>query len=122
MEHEERPGAFYDAQMIAELCHEANRAIQRQLGEQVNFPWENTSPDLRASALDGVQKILDGTIKTPEESHANWVIYKREQGWVYGEAKDFAKQEHPQLVPYEALPVEQQIKDAVFWAIVKALT
>ncbi|HET7110182.1 MAG TPA: RyR domain-containing protein [Gemmatimonadales bacterium] len=115
MEHK-----FSDEQ-VAAVCHEANRQVQRMFGEQVNFPWENTGPDLRNSIIDGVRKIRSGEVTTPEQSHRNWCQYKTDEGWVYGEVKNFATKEHPQLVPYEVLPAEQQYKDRVFWAIVKAL-
>lgn len=115
MEHK-----FSDEQ-VAAVCHEANRQLQRQFGEQVNFPWENTSPDLRNSIVSGVAKIRSGQITTPAASHEEWCKYKELEGWVYGEVKDFARKEHPQLVPYQELPAEQQYKDRVFWAIVKAL-
>lgn len=111
----------FSESQIAEVAHEANRAIQRILGEQVNFPWESTSPDLRASAVDGVSAILDGRVTQPEQSHANWCDFKQAGGWTYGPVKDFAKKEHPDLLPYVLLSEDQKAKDAVFFAIVRGL-
>lgn len=107
-------------EQIAEVCHEANRALQRQTGEVVNFPWENTSEAMRNSVIDGVRGVIAGN--TPEESHANWCDYKAAEGWTYGEAKDFAAKTHPCMVHYASLPPEQRVKDSLFGAIVKALT
>lgn len=104
---------------IAQVCHEANRALQRLLGEQVNFPWENTGPELRASAVDGVVQALRG--KPPAELHENWVQFKAAQGWTYGPSKDFSAKEHPCMVRYADLPPEQKVKDALFSAVVHAL-
>lgn len=105
---------------IAQVCHEANRALQRLAGEQVNFPWENTSPDLRASAIDGVTEAQKGA--TPAELHESWVRFKADQGWAYGPVKDFAKKEHPSMVPYADLPASERVKDGLFHAIVGALS
>ena len=108
------------APAIAEVCHEANRALQRINGEVVNFPWESTSQSLRNSAIDGVRNILYNDA-TPEESHENWLRFKEAEGWTYGPVKDFAKKEHPCFVPYADLPEDQKVKDALFHAIVNAL-
>lgn len=105
---------------IAEVCHEANRALQRQMGEIVNFPWENTAQSLRDSIIDGVIEAERG--KTPEEMHKSWVRYKTEEGWTYGPVKDFASKTHPNLVPYKDLPEAQRLKDMVFVGIVRALS
>lgn len=106
-------------EQIAEVCHEANRALQRLNGEVVNFPWESTSESLRASAIEGVRAAIDGA--TPRELHEKWVDHKSAEGWTYGPVKDFAKKEHPCFLPYDELPESQQIKDRLFLAIVGAL-
>lgn len=106
-------------EQIAEVCHEANRALQRQTGEVVNFPWENTSIALRDSTIEGVQGFIQGN--TPEDSHNQWILNRVEAGWMYGIVKDFAAKTHPCLVSYEELPPLQKAKDTLFGAIVKAL-
>lgn len=110
-----------DIDLIAEACHEANRVLQRRSGEVVNFPWENTSESLRNSARSGVQAIVDNPDLTARESHEGWTAYKLAEGWVYGPVKDFAAKTHPDLVPYDELPLDQQVKDSLFGAIVRAL-
>lgn len=109
-----------NAAAIARVCHEANRALQQLAGEQVNFPWENTSLDLRASAIDGVLQAQKGA--TPEQLHESWIKFKTLQGWIYGPVKNFAEKKHPSLVPYADLPASERAKDAVFHAIVGALS
>jgi hypothetical protein len=106
--------------LIAEVCHEANRVLQRTLGEVVNFPWENTSEALRASGIKGVELAMAGA--TPEELHESWCATKVAEGWTYGPAKDFAAKTHPQLVPYAELPEVQKVKDRLFQAIVHGLS
>jgi hypothetical protein len=59
-------------------------------------------------------------IVRPEQSHESWWAEKQRTGWTYGPVKDAEKKTHPCCVPYAELPREQQRKDALFFAIVKA--
>lgn len=111
----------FTPRQVASVAHEAVRQLQRILDEQVNFQWESCSPDLQNSAISGVEKILSGEIKRPEDSHESWMRYKASEGWKYGPVKDFAKKEHPDMVPFDQLPSEQQAKDRLFFAIVLVL-
>lgn len=104
---------------IAEACHEANRVLQRALGEPVNPPWAEAGIDLRDSARDGVDNALAGA--TPEDSHRNWLEFKEDDGWGYGPIKDTEAKTHPCMVPYDRLPKHQQAKDHMFVSIVCSL-
>ncbi len=105
---------------IAEVCHEANRALQRIQGEIVNFPWESTSQVMRDSIISGVEGIEGGN--SPAESHAAWLAHKEAEGWSYGPVKDFATKTHPCFLPYRQLPPDQKVKDSLFSSIVLALS
>lgn len=104
-------------QNIARLCHEANRSIQIFLGEKPNPHWDELDVELKNSTYAGVLYALDGL--TPEQLHERWRIHKAEDGWVFGPTKDFERKTHPCMVPYNALPVEQRLKDQVFATIVR---
>jgi hypothetical protein len=45
---------------------------------------------------------------------------KLEEGWKYGEIKDVEKKEHPCMVPYEELDLNQKAKDSLFIAVVRS--
>jgi len=106
---------------VAEVCHEANRAIQAVTDDpQPSPPWGEAPDWQRDSAIEGVVKAVAGD--TPEQLHQSWCDYKRNDGWVYGHAKNPVAKTHPCLLPYEQLPWEQKAKDLVFAAIVNALT
>jgi RyR domain-containing protein len=104
---------------IARVCHEANRAYARVLGDRSHLPWEAAPAWQRESALEGVKHALRGA--TPEQLHESWLAAKAADGWVYGPTKDEGLKTHPCFLPYEELPPEQQRKDALFRAVVTAL-
>lgn len=107
------------AEAIAHVCHEANRAVQIEQADPtipVSPLWEDLDQETRESAIDGVQNVLAGA--SPRESHENWMQFKLDRGWKLGPVKDEEKKEHPLLVPYDELPDEQRMKDALFIAIV----
>jgi RyR domain len=113
---------MFENHQIAMVCHEANRAlqlIQDAPGIPVADPWELIDDDMVESVVIGVAGVLAGN--TPVQSHALWCETRREQGWVYGPVKDAAKKTHPCLVPYDQLPEDQQLKDALFATIVYCL-
>lgn len=112
------------ASEIAQVCHEANRALQAIQADPsvpVGPPWAELDAETAASAVSGVQAILDNPSRTAAESHDGWTAFKVERGWVYGPVKDDELKEHPCLVSYDQLPEGQRIKDSLFGAIVRAL-
>lgn len=109
----------YDFLDIARVIHEANRALQKVNGDPVSPPFDEAPEWMIDSTLDGINHAQQGT--TPEESHKNWMQARLNDGWVYGPEKDETTKTHPCLVPYEALPPEQKVKDALFLAIFTTL-
>lgn len=108
-----------DHATIAMVCHEANRALCEAYGDTSQAPWADAPAWQRESAVRGIQVALEGA--TPEQQHEAWCADKFAAGWVLGPVKDSTLKEHPCLVPYADLPVEQRVKDYVFGAIVRAL-
>lgn len=111
-------------EQIAKVCHEANRAYCSTLGDDSQPIWENAPDWQLASAIKGVEFHIDhlkkGSEPSPSASHDSWLKQKQEEGWTYGLVKDPEKKEHPCVMPYGELPVEQRLKDYIFAAIVKA--
>ncbi len=106
---------------IARVAHEANRALCSVFGDDSHSAWDEAPPWQRESAVDGVRAILEGRVLTPQDSHENWVREKRRAGWKYGEVKDVEARTHPCAVPFEELPLEQQLKDWLFFGVVIGL-
>ena len=105
---------------IARICHEVNKVYCESHGDHSQVSWNDAPEWQKISALRGVQGILSGSITTPEQSHESWLTEKKATGWTYGPIKDVDKKEHPCFVPYIELPASQQLKDALFFAIVNA--
>lgn len=105
---------------IAKIVHEANRAYCQTLGDGSQVAWADAPQWQKDSAVNGVDGILNGTISRPEQSHESWLAEKARTGWKYGPVKNAETKEHPCFVAYSELPPEQQVKDALFFAIVRA--
>lgn len=108
-------------QLVAKICHQANKAICESNGDFSQKNWDEAEQWQRDSAINGVQYALDNPESTPENLHKAWVAEKKSQDWIYGEVKDANAKTHPCLVPYAELPEHQKLKDAVFQSIVDAV-
>lgn len=109
----------------ARLAHEVNRAYCKEIGDDSQPGWEDAPQWQRESAFEGARAHLNafsaGIPMSPKDSHASWLSHKEKDGWVWGPVKDPEKKQHPCMVPYEQLPAEQRMKDALFTAVVRAV-
>lgn len=106
---------------VARICHEANRQLCIAHGDLSQLDWL-ASPDWqRESAIQGVKWRLSYPDAPCSAQHVAWSEAKVADGWVYGPTKDADKKTHPCLIPYDKLPLEQKLKDALFVAIVMSL-
>ena len=107
-------------EQIARVCHEANRGYCESIGDPSQKSWDNAEEWQRQSAIAGVKFTLDNPQAPASAQHENWMADKIQDGWEYGPVKNPAIKQHPCLVPYAALPLEQRLKDHLFKAVVKA--
>lgn len=106
---------------IARVCHEANREYCFVLGDYSQRVWDDATLSQQQSAITGVEKIRAGEVRSPQDSHVSWFNEKMRAGWAYGPMKDEQHKLHPCLVPFDQLPLEQQAKDHLFFAIASSL-
>ncbi len=106
---------------IAEVCHEANRAYCKTLGDNSQLPWECAPDWQKESAVNGVKYHVENPTAPAFSQHEKWLEDKFAGGWRYGVVKDPDKKEHPCCVPYDKLPLEQKVKDSLFIGVVRAL-
>ncbi len=110
------------AEDIASVIHDANRRLQIIQGDpEPSAPWDEAEGYQVRESAAGVAEALRNPDLTPEQSHEAWCDRMRDGGWTYGEVKDPARKTHPALLPFAELPAEQQLKDRLFVAIVRAL-
>lgn len=107
-------------EQAARIAHEVNRAYCLCIGDKSQVAWDDAPSWQRESAKVGVRLIMSNPATTAKESHASWLRMKVADGWVYGPRKNPETKEHPCMVPYEHLPAEQQAKDHLFGAAVRA--
>mgnify|MGYP001599877106 CR=1 FL=1 len=103
-------------------CHEANRAYCRTLWDAPQSPWADAPGWQRESCTNGVYFLLANPTASDAALHYEWQKHKVEEGWKYGPVEDPIKKEHPCLVAFDKLPPDQQMKDRIFTAIVRAFT
>jgi hypothetical protein len=108
--------------VVAAVTHEANRAYCRAIGDSSQPSWAEAPNWQRNSAINGVRFHRENPGAGDSASHDNWMREKEADGWVYGDVKDPDRKQHPCMVPFDQLPPEQQRKDALFRAIVHAMS
>lgn len=108
---------------IAEVCHAANRVLTRIACDvPVQPTWAGAPDDMRESSIAGVRWRLANLDAPASAQHDEWMRHKLAGGWTLGPVRDAERKTHPALVPYDDLPKETKAKDAVFTAIVRALS
>src|SRR4051794_12227466 len=104
-----------NVEQIAHVAHETNRAYCETLGDTSQKPWLDAEAWQRQSAIDGVLFHLEAHAKgeppSADHAHKAWLADKQAAGWTYGPVKDAEKKEHPCMLPYDQLPVDQRLKD-----------
>lgn len=77
------------------------------------------TPEDIESSVDGLMFLSDHPGACAEDMHINWCNNRIAHGWKYGPVKDEAKKEHPCLVPWDKLPLEERMKDYNFLGAAK---
>jgi hypothetical protein len=101
---------------IARICHEVNRAYCAVLGDHSQLPWDEAPEWQRDSMVAGVVFIANNPDAPASSNHESWLQH---EGWRWGEVKNPEMKEHPCMVPYDDLPVEQRAKDHIFRAFAR---
>ena len=108
-------------EQIAQVAHEINKAYCEALGDSSQTSWEDAPQWQKESAVLGVIFHMNNPDASADASHVSWMKQKIEDGWIYGPVKDAEKKEHPCIVHFDLLPVEQKAKDFLFRQVVHSL-
>lgn len=109
-------------EQIAQVCHSATRRYNVVAGFPSLPPWPALPWSTKQAAIAGVVWVQENPKAALCAQHETWRQCKIAEGWKYGPELDVDNQLHPCMVPYEEMPPEQHVKDALFRAIVQALT
>jgi len=110
------------AEDIARVIHAANRELQIVQGDPTPSPPWDEAPEYQAREnIASVELALADSGRTPETNHQGWYERLIADGWRRGDVKDPVAKTHPLLVAFDELPRDQQLKDRLFIAIVRAL-
>jgi hypothetical protein len=63
------------------------------------------------SGVDLSENLFELAELLARNSHRHWSKRRLSEGWRFGPAPDYAKKEHPDLVPYEDLPDSEKAYD-----------
>lgn len=63
------------------------------------------------SGVDLSEDLLELAELLAKNSHRHWSKRRLSEGWRFGPAPDYAKKQHPDLVPYEDLPDSEKAYD-----------
>jgi len=107
--------------LIAKTAHSANRTLQELLLEWLSPEWEFLDECAQESRIDAVIFVEANPGATPEDMHKRWLRAQSEQGWTYGEIYDLSHMKHPDMIPFEHLPVMAEFKSKLFLSIVRPL-
>lgn len=103
--------------MIAGIAHSVNRTYCQSLGDNSQPTWADAPEWQRKSAIASVRAHLADDL-TPAQAHEVWMKHKESEGWTYGPEKNSELKTHTCMVPFDQLPVELQVKDALFKSVV----
>lgn len=78
-------------------------------------PWEHRDEAFRKQFRDTIARICtEGYETTPESEHDSWWKAYARMGWKYGAVRDTVLKTHPDMVPFNELPLLERQKDVIF--------
>lgn len=103
--------------IIAKVIHSANRAYVDAIGGRaINLTWEEIREEERQGLIKAISSMIINP-RTPEVSHEHWCLAREKDGWTKDLKYDYNRKTHPNMVPYDQLPFEEQFKDHLFMGI-----
>jgi hypothetical protein len=109
-----------DIVQIAKTCHAVHLTYCESICAETQPNWDLLSLEHRNTIIDSVYKILDGIIEYAEQSHDNFVSFKKSNGWVFDNIYSLEKKKNPRLVDFKYLSKEDQTKEYLFFNCVKS--
>ncbi len=111
-----------DAQHIARICHEADRAHAASHGDLMTKAWPGLEAYQRENLVRGVKVATATPRAIASDLHTSWLRDKREAGWQFGPKLDLGQQCDPMMIPWEQLSYRAQARERLFLAIIRSLS
>lgn len=105
---------------LARMCHSANKSWCEMGGDFSQPDWGDLPQANRDGMISAVAFLRANPDAGDEAMHEQWCRARFADGWIYGPQLDRLAKIHPNLVPFDQLPEEQQFKDKLFRSIVLA--
>lgn len=109
------------AKLAAKVNHEVSNAMKSFYGEAKGKAFDKLSEEEVHELVVACTAVGENPNMSPADVHQLWVDAKLRKGWKQGEVLDQNAMTHPCLVPYEQLSPEDQVKDVIFLAVIKAM-
>lgn len=104
--------------LICITLHGAIKAFGMYNGDFSLGSWEYERPSIKDTTRRIVEHFMDNPLMTAWDLHDYWMRMFIEDGWKYGEIKDFHLKTSPRLVPYEKLSENEKLKDYIVLGII----
>ena len=107
-------------EQIAKTAHAVHLAYCNEMNLKTQPKWDELSLEHQSTILDSVEKILSGEIKSKQDSHNNFLEFKKSNGWVFGKEYSLENKTNPRLVDYKNLSIDNKVKETLFFECVKS--
>ena len=107
-------------EQIAKTAHAIHRAYCLEMGISTQPKWENVENTHKDVVYNSIRHIMQGSIKSAEESHSKFVESKYAQGWRFGEVYSIEDKLNPRMVDFSRLTTEQRVKERLFFECVSS--
>lgn len=105
---------------VARVAHEACRVWTKCNDMPTPPSWDSLETFTKDRIRKGAKMYLDDSGVAASALHEMWVTEMLGEGWRSGPVRDLEKKTSPMLVPYDKLPLKEQVKDHIFKGVVES--
>lgn len=100
---------------ISKEVHKNHREYCASINHSTQPIWSKLEESHKITIADTVNKVLIGEILSVEDSHVNFVNFKKSVGWNYGDVYSIEKRTNPRLCKFKDLSIEDKMKESIFF-------
>lgn len=118
LNHESNDVELYDPQKLQPITHAIMADFTRAWKESHNYmvrilnsPFEYQPQPIPLDDISLTDDFFELREAIAENAHNVWAKARMAEGWTYGPERDDEKKQHPDLIPYSALPDNEKDYD-----------